>query len=331
MAADVEKYQLGTARIAGRERVVVHVRGCHLDLGALIAAAAGRLPPDLTRPAPPGRGRLTLLAMLERWTWWHERLPGIIEYAFAQGEQGRPLAEIAPGALAWLPPLLYPRKLICIGTNYSDHVAEMSARLGGALPSTPDKPAFPYSFLKPPTTTLVGDGATIQLPRYAELVDWEAELAVVIGARAHGTRGEAALAAVAGYSVCNDVSVRDWVSKPAPVGIDWVMAKAFDASMPLGPYITPAEFVPDPQGLRIVLTVNGAVKQDSNTAHMIHGMREIVEHLAAVMTLEPGDVIATGTPAGVGFARQPPERLQPGDTMVAEIEGLGRLVTHVTA
>lgn len=127
----------------------------------------------------------------------------------------------------------------------------------------------------------------------------------------------------------NDISARDWIAEAPSVGIDWVMQKAFDGFAPMGPLITPAEFVPDPQRLSIRLTVNGERKQDSTTANMLFSVQEIVEHLASIMTLEPGDVIATGTPAGVGYGRKPPEALKSGDTMIVEIEGLGRLETPV--
>lgn len=131
------------------------------------------------------------------------------------------------------------------------------------------------------------------------------------------------------YSLLNDVSARDWIAEAPPVGIDWVMQKAFDGFAPMGPLITPAAFVHDPQHLSMTLTVNGQVKQHSTTANMIFSVREIIEHLTSIMTLEPGDVIATGTPAGVGYAKKPPEYLRAGDTMIVEIEGLGQLETPV--
>lgn len=139
------------------------------------------------------------------------------------------------------------------------------------------------------------------------------------------------MASIAGYSVLNDISVRDWVAKEEQsfMGLDWVMLKGFDKSAPMGPLITPAEFVADPQRLALTLSVNGREKQHANTASMVFSVQEIVEHLAMVMTLEPGDVIATGTPSGVGYGRRPQEFLRSGDVMVAEIEGLGRLETHV--
>ncbi|MEM7345070.1 MAG: fumarylacetoacetate hydrolase family protein, partial [Chloroflexota bacterium] len=179
------------------------------------------------------------------------------------------------------------------------------------------------------TTTLVGSEVEVQIPTQSTMVDWEAELAIVIGQRCRQVRGEAALAAVAGYSIINDLSARDWIASAPPVGIDWIMQKAFDGFCPMGPFITPAEFVTDPDNLQLSLTVNGVLKQDSNTANLVFSVQQMVEHLASIMTLEPGDVIATGTPAGVGYSRKPQEFLKPGDEMIVEIEGLGQLVTRM--
>jgi 2-keto-4-pentenoate hydratase/2-oxohepta-3-ene-1,7-dioic acid hydratase in catechol pathway len=215
-----------------------------------------------------------------------------------------------------------PRKLICIGVNYGDHNREMLGTV--AVP-------VPYSFLKPPTTALVGSGRTILLPEHAQKIDYEAELAVVIGRRAYCVEPEEALDCVFGYSILNDISARDWIESGTPLGPDWTMAKGFNESAPMGPWITPAQFVDDPQSLDISLTVNGQVKQDSNTAEMIFTVAQVIEHLASVMALEPGDVIATGTPSGVGFGRQPPEFLKPGDEIRVEVEGLGVLETRIAA
>jgi 2,4-diketo-3-deoxy-L-fuconate hydrolase len=306
------KYQLGTVLLAGRETIILACGGAYFDLGALLKKSDVRTALALDEHETPA----SLMEMLERWSFWQLRLPQIVDEALTRQET----EQIAGETLRWRPPLLYPRKLICIGTNYKDHIAEMG---GSTLPS------FPYSFFKPPTTTLIGAGEAVTLPEYAQMIDWEVELAVVIGQRARGVRGQEAMNCAAGYSILNDISARDWLLKPTPIGIDWVMSKAADGFAPMGPLITPAEFVPDPQALRLTLSVNGVLKQNSNTNNMVFSVREIIEHLAAIMTLEPGDVIATGTPAGVGFGRKPPELLKAGDHMVAEIEGLGRLETPV--
>ncbi|MEO8908327.1 MAG: fumarylacetoacetate hydrolase family protein, partial [Microbacteriaceae bacterium] len=217
----------------------------------------------------------------------------------------------------WLIPV-NPSKLVCIGTNYYDHLIEMG---------TPTPPALPYSFLKPVSTGLTASGGRVILPPVSTMVDWEAELAVVIS---HAPDPAAdIMSCIAGYTVLNDLSARDWIRSKPEVGIDWVMMKAYDGFSPVGPLFTPAEFVADPQDLAIKLWVNGELKQDSNTSQMVFTIRAILEHLVGIMTLEPGDVIATGTPAGVGFGQRPQQFLKDDDWVSVEIEGLGRLETHM--
>ena len=290
------RYQLGTALLEGAPAIVVRDAGGVTALRAL----AGESP-------------ASILELIEDWPQWESRFEKLLASSSAR--------ELDAATLAWLPPLM-PRKLICIGVNYGEHNREM---LG-----TIDEPT-PYSFMKPPTTSLVGSGRAIQLPAHAQKIDYEAELAVVIGRSAYCVEPEDALNHVFGYSVINDISARDWISASTPLGPDWTMAKGFNQSAPMGPWITPALFVPDPQDLDISLAVNGTVKQDSNTSEMIFGVAPVVEHLARVMALEPGDVIATGTPAGVGAGRKPPEFLKPGDEIRVEIEGLGVLETRIAA
>lgn len=311
-------YQLGTALVQNTERIVVQSQTTAHDLRALLSSthlwhALAREPVE-----PPA----SLMQMMDQWPYWQAFLSQVVDYVFAPGVTDEFPGRLYADELRWRAPLRYPRKLICLGTNYRDHIAEMSG--GSGKP-----PAQPYSFLKPPTTTLIGSGEPFVLPTFAAMLDWEVELAVIIGRKAHQVQGDEAMACIAGYSILNDLSARDWLAQPTPVGINWVMSKAFDGAAPMGPLITPAPFVADPQNLRLTLTVNGQVKQDSTTGNMVFGVRAIIEHLATIMTLEPGDVIATGTPAGVGFARKPPERLKAGDVVVAEIEGLGRLETPV--
>lgn len=313
------KYQLGTALVSGKQNVILAHQEQLFNLHRLLDSARAHSSLSIEIRELPA----SLLELIEDWPYWNEMLAQIVNTLFAnRSEHAFTDALVKNEELQWLPPLMYPRKLICIGTNYRDHIAEMGVvRL----------PKYPYSFLKPATTTLIGSGTPVQLPKQAKLVDWEAELAVVIGQKARDVRGEDALKYVAGYSLLNDVSARDWIAEAPPLGIDWIMQKAFDGFAPMGPLITPALFVPDPQQLHITLTVNGQVKQDSMTANMVFSVQEIIEHLTSIMTLEPGDVIATGTPAGVGHGKKPPEYLQAGDTMVVAIEGLGQLETSVTA
>jgi 2-keto-4-pentenoate hydratase/2-oxohepta-3-ene-1,7-dioic acid hydratase in catechol pathway len=222
-------------------------------------------------------------------------------------------------------PLLYPRKVICAGVNYHRHIVEM----GG---EPPGEDWTPFFFLKPPTTTVVGplddipvDGAD------AARLDWEAELAVVIGL---GGRDIAAVDAgehIAGYCVSNDLTARGYHRRhnvPAPAfAYDWIAAKAQDSSLPIGPGITPAWQVPDPQNLRIQLWVNDELQQDGNTGDMICDVATLIAAASRAVTLEPGDVIATGTPAGVGAGRG--LALHPGDVVRTRIEQLGELVNRI--
>jgi 2-keto-4-pentenoate hydratase/2-oxohepta-3-ene-1,7-dioic acid hydratase in catechol pathway len=261
-------------------------------------------------------GPRDVLGILRRWDEWEPALSA------AASASRSAAASLAPEAVTWLPPILTPSKLVCVGANYRDHVDEMGD----------DKPTntVPYAFLKPPST-LLGGGGSLHLPAGATWIDWEAELAIVIGRRMRFARGPEALAGVAGYTMFNDVSNRDNMDSWQPViGMDWLLHKGWDGFGPAGPLITPSRFVGDPQRLGIELTVNGQVKQSSNTSKMIFGVQAILEHLTSVLTLEPGDLISTGSPAGVGYGRTPRERLVAGDEVVISIERLGPpLVTHV--
>ena len=284
-------YKLGSVDIAGARTPAV--------------LRNGRVHPlrDVLGSDSPSR----MIDLLQDWDRWSGRLR-------AASDPGG--AGLDPAQLAYHAPVEEPRKLICIGINYRDHIAEMNSG---------PPPAMPYSFLRPPAC-LAGHRETIRLPAQSQMVDWEAELGVVIGRRFRGGDPDAAMAAIAGYTIVNDLSARDWIAGRSPmVGIDWVVQKGWDGFQPTGPWIVPAEFVPDPQALAIELTLNGAVKQKSNTGQMVFGVREIVRHLGMVMTLEPGDIIATGTPAGVGFGRKPPEFIRAGDKVSVSIAQLGTL------
>jgi 2-keto-4-pentenoate hydratase/2-oxohepta-3-ene-1,7-dioic acid hydratase in catechol pathway len=196
----------------------------------------------------------------------------------------------------------------------------------------PDPVGAPYFFLKPPSTTVIGPAEAIVLPdRPDRQIDWEAELGVVIGRRAHDLDESQVAAHVAGYTIVNDVSARDRLRRTdavaPPFGFDWTSAKGEDTFCPTGPGVTPSWFVDDPQDLRITLSVNGAVKQDSSTADMMNSAFAVVAAASRIMTLEPGDIVATGSPAGVGAPRG--DFLQPGDEVVIEIAGLGVLRNRV--
>jgi len=221
------------------------------------------------------------------------------------------------------------RKLICAASNYAEHIRE-----GGG--QAPQKARMtPWMFLKPASTTLIGPGDPIVIPRNAQQIDWECELAVVIGRSARFVSAEEAQGYVAGYTILNDVSERslkieiDREPREWDRFFDWLNGKWFDTFGPSGPCLTLTDEIPDPQDLRITLRVNGEVKQDGHTGQMIHTVAELVAWCSRLMTLEPGDMIATGTPSGVGKARG--EFLKPGDVVVCEIEKIGMLSNPVEA
>jgi 2-keto-4-pentenoate hydratase/2-oxohepta-3-ene-1,7-dioic acid hydratase in catechol pathway len=221
----------------------------------------------------------------------------------------------ARGDLELLPAVPPTAKLLCVGLNYHDHAEEVG------LPV----PAEPTLFAKC-TSALLAHGAPVALPAASEAVDAEAELAVVIGRRARDVAAADALDHVGGYTALNDVTARDWQERTS----QWTLCKSFDGFGPLGPSITTADEIPDPQALAIRLRVGDELLQDSSTAAMIFTVAEVVAHVSRAVTLEPGDVISTGTPAGVGFTRNPPRLLRDGDVVRVEIEGLETLANPVT-
>jgi 2-keto-4-pentenoate hydratase/2-oxohepta-3-ene-1,7-dioic acid hydratase in catechol pathway len=212
--------------------------------------------------------------------------------------------------LRLLAPVPRPGKLICIGLNYRDHAIESKAEI----------PKSPIIFSKF-TTAVTGPGDPIVLPATSRKVDYEAELAVIIGRRTKGVTVEHALQAVLGYANLNDVSARDFQFADG----QWQRGKSCDTFAPFGPWIVTADEVPNPQALRIRFRLNGETLQDSSTSQLIFGVAELIAFLSESITLEPGDVIATGTPPGVGFARRPPIYLKHGDVGEVEVEGLGVL------
>jgi 2-keto-4-pentenoate hydratase/2-oxohepta-3-ene-1,7-dioic acid hydratase in catechol pathway len=212
--------------------------------------------------------------------------------------------------------LARPGKIICVGLNYRDHAEEQGI----------DVPPRPLLFAKWPSS-VVGPGEPIVLPSVSSEVDYEAELGVMIGAQARAVAVDDALDVVAGYVCVNDVTARDLQFSDG----QWTRAKSLDTFCPVGPELVPASEIPDPQSLAIRCLLNGEVLQDSSTAHMIFGVAEIVAFVSEAITLEPGDLIATGTPAGVGFTRTPPRFLAAGDTVTVEVEGVGALTNPVRA
>jgi len=213
-------------------------------------------------------------------------------------------------------PIPDPQKIICLGRNYAEHAAE----------SNSPPPKEPILFSKY-ATAIIGSGDSIVLPTVSTEVDFEAELVVVIGKRGRHLNEKNALAHVAGYTVGHDVSARDWQLKKD--GKQWMVGKTFDTFAPMGPELVMADEVPDPQNLGIRLRLNGQTMQDGHTRDMIFTVAFTVAYLSQVVTLEPGDLIFTGTPSGVGFARKPPVYLKAGDVVEVEIDGLGVLRNSV--
>ena len=223
-----------------------------------------------------------------------------------------------PAGSRLLPPVPDPRKIICIGLNYRDHAAESGVPV----------PSEPVLFSKYPTT-LIGHLESIVLPRVSKEVDYEAELVVVIGQGGRHIAREHAREHVGGYTIGHDVSARDWqLTKPAK---QWMAGKTFDTFAPTGPELVTPDEIPDPHNLGIRLRLNGQTMQDSSTRQLIFGIDELIAYLSQVVTLEPGDLILTGTPPGVGMARKPPVWLKPGDVVEIEIDHLGTLRNPVIA
>jgi 2-keto-4-pentenoate hydratase/2-oxohepta-3-ene-1,7-dioic acid hydratase in catechol pathway len=215
-----------------------------------------------------------------------------------------------------LPPVPDPPKIVCLGLNYRDHAAESGAPI----------PQEPVLFSKY-ATALVGHGDAIVLPPVSQEVDYEAELVVVIGRRGRNLTPAHVADYVAGYTIGHDVSARDWQLKKDQK--QWMVGKTFDTFAPTGPVIVTPDEVPDPHNLPIRLRLNGETMQDSNTSQMVFTIGEVLAYLSQVFTLEPGDLIFTGTPPGVGFTRKPPVYLKAGDVVEVEIGGLGVLRNHV--
>jgi 2-keto-4-pentenoate hydratase/2-oxohepta-3-ene-1,7-dioic acid hydratase in catechol pathway len=279
--------RFATIRTAFGPRAALLERDGYVDLHA----ADPSLPPDLINLLAAG--------------------PSALERARHTATHAR-TGHLTQSSVALLPPIPEPRKIICIGLNYRDHAAESGALI----------PKEPILFSKFPTA-LVGHEANIVLPAVSSEVDYEAELVIVIGKRGKPRSKAEAAEYIAGYTIGHDVSARDWQLKKE--GKPWTIGKTFDTFAPCGPVLVTADEVPDPTNLAIRLRLNGATMQDSSTKQMIFSPAELLVYLAQVFTLEPGDLIFTGTPPGVGFARKPPVFLKPGDVVEIEIERLGLL------
>jgi 2-keto-4-pentenoate hydratase/2-oxohepta-3-ene-1,7-dioic acid hydratase in catechol pathway len=265
----------------------------------------------------------SVLGILEDW----KAAEAMLSRAAAKAPKSRVQGRALKGTKL-LAPVLWPGSIFCAGANYADHVAEMNKAHG--RPPEPDPHTLglqSWHFIKA-SRSLAHPGATVKISDYSKMMDWEVELAAVIGRKAKNVSQEKALTYVAGYAVANDLSARDRGRRPhvpdtSPFKADWVAHKSFDGSCPLGPWIVPARDIPDPQNLGLKLWVNDVLKQNSNTGQMIFNLAEQIAHLSSRLTLHPGDLILTGTPAGVGAGRN--EFLKAGDVVKIWIERIGSL------
>src|SRR3954449_971530 len=220
------------------------------------------------------------------------------------------------GTVKLLAPIPKPRKLICVGLNYRDHAAETGSEI-------PDVPTIFNKF----ATAVIAPGDNIVLPKVSTKPDYEAEFAFVIGKGGRHIPAEAWTEHVFGYTIVNDVSARDYQRATT----QWLMGKTFDTFAPMGPWIVTANEIPDPHNLDIQMEINGEILQNSNTRELIFKIPDLIAFLSSVFTLEPGDIISTGTPAGVGVARTPPRFLKPGDDVTVRIPAIGELRNPVVA
>ncbi len=221
-----------------------------------------------------------------------------------------------------LAPLLYPGKILCAGANYFDHLAEMG------MPGAKKEDQRLFFFMKPPRNAVVGEGETVHMPIHTQAFDWEVELALVIGKTARNVSVEQALSHVAAYTVAIDFSARDHNRAPETFyKLDWVAGKGHDTCCPMGPSLIPAEFFGDPQQAALKLAVNGVLKQNGHAKDMIFSVAEQISTASRIMTLDPGDVLLTGTPAGVGVPHK--TFLSVGDKVDAEIAGVGQLSVSI--
>jgi len=264
---------------------------------------------------------LEVLDLIER---WHARQAEFTELAQAAGkcvESGK-LPAVDGGVNSVIAPVRPPR-IFSAASNYVEHAKEMGTVLAKKADSNP------FVFIKA-STAVVGPGENVVIPAQTEKPDWEVELAAVIGCKTRRVDVATALESVAGYTVVNDVSARDLTRRDDfPFKFDWFQGKSFDTFAPLGPWIVPSAAIPDPQKLKLGLSVNDEKMQDGSTTEMIFSVAEQISYLSHMLTLEPGDVIATGTPTGVGASRG--VFLKPGDVMTASVENIGKLTNPVVA
>jgi 2-keto-4-pentenoate hydratase/2-oxohepta-3-ene-1,7-dioic acid hydratase in catechol pathway len=310
-------FKLATFETDGQERVGILIENRLLDLRQandylidMAGAPAVELPTDMK-------------TLIEQSVTTKPRLFQIANYLAGRTETLR--FGYAPGVVGIKAPIKYPWNLLAAGQNYRAHAAEM----GGSTDIDPDRDD-PFLFAKSPRSTIIDPGQPYVIPQGRDRIDWEGEFAIVIGKQAKNLTLDNAMDHVFGFTIVYDVSDR---AAQIPVNgryaRDWFSGKSMDNAAPMGPYIVPKEFLPNHAKLRVTTRINGEIMQDSNTSYLIHNVERLLRYITSRMTLWPGDVIATGTPSGVGNGRKPPIYLKPGDTVAIEIEGIGTLVTPI--
>ena len=308
--------------MASEYRLVSYLDGDAAKAGLLVG---DRVVPAATLVQGDGIDATSVLGLLRTWDKSHARLA-------AAAQTVKPGDGLAFADVKLLAPILYPGALYCAGANYWDHLeemAEIAKRVTGKAPAMV-KAADPYFFMKNTAGAIIGTNTPARLPPFSKQVDWEAELGVVIGKTARNVTEAKAFDVVAGYVIVNDLSARDLMKREgSPFGMDWVGQKCFEDAAPMGPWLTPAAYVRDANDMPVKLWVNGVLKQNSNTSRLVHGIAEQIVYLSRHFTLFPGDIIATGTPAGVGMPRG--EFLKAGDEVRIEIVGCGELVNTMVA
>ncbi len=325
-----QSYRLATY-VRGNEvpRAGILVDDSLLDVTTVMATSGVKFSSTLSSSTLPTQ----VLQILEKWP----SVNPILEQAARDQRRGtgrRGKAGVAAPPLRdvrLLAPILYPGTIFCAGANYRDHVAEMSKAMN--LPAEPDPHEAglkPWHFIKAGAACVRGSGELIRLPAYSKKVDWEAEIAVIIGRECRNVSMEQAMGFVAGLSIVNDLSARDHLRRPgvaidSPFHFDWVSQKCFDGALPFGPWICPLDDIDDIGNLGIRLWVNEELMQDSSSSNMIFSIAEQIAHLSTRLTLQPGDVIATGTPAGCGAARG--IFLKSGDRVTISVDSLGTLIS----
>lgn len=310
-------FKLATFSAEGRERVGMLIDGVLVDvqeanayLAAETGVAATALPADMK-------------SLIEASATTRPQLFRIAN--FLDGKVGELDFGRDPAAVSLEAPIKYPWNLLAAGQNYRAHAAEM----GGATDIDPEKDN-PFLFAKSARSGIIGPGEPYPIPPGRERIDWEGEFAIVIGKQASHVTLENAMDHVFGFTIVFDVSDRAaQIPEGGRYARDWFAGKSMDNAAPMGPWVVPKEFLPGYAKLRLTTRVNGELMQDSNTSYLIHDVEHLLRYTTSIMTLWPGDVIATGTPSGVGNGRNPPVYLKPGDEVAIEIEGIGTLVTPI--